>query len=650
MATTDEYSFMSSSSPQSVDTSPYSEKNFNNINDINSGVYSNNSGLTLVQFDCASIYNSATYTDLNDAFLTIPLVMEAVYVINGATSSAGSPPPVASHGLLALKNGFINLVHQVEISSGGQVIQNMQPFTNVLKNVKLMSSMSTTDLEQLSSSYGFADCLDGTGSQKWFTQAVQPTSTTGALNSGVFPGIGLTNNQAYLNVTDNFSASVAGPSGYTSDSQTVAGLQNAFTVNPALQKRINRITASASNQVSSNATLAGLSYVGGSNIYGDNQSVASAQPVIMTASDLSQEFKCYHTKVGNKMVWYDTAVIPLKYLCDSMRAIGLTKKFDAQIRLYLNTGSLVTPISFVTTANPGVLSATGFPQYGAPLQSTFSNTCPYTVNTLPFAQATSAVDGFVGTATTGFLVSGLFVAKSPTTSISVGSGPASIDLGGIINPMPSCRLYYSQIKLEPSRALAYEQENRAKECVYEDFIFNQYSAIPAQGTFSQLIQSGIRNPLALCVIPLISTTTPVTVGSATTININQYGSPYDTCPSTFAPISLTNFQVAIGGSNVFKSGSLFYSFENFLQQFCLADNVVAGIGAANVGVIDQKFWEASRVYWADLSRSTDADKASMRNLVLSFKNNSQVPIDLLVFTVYSNRITVDCANGRVQLL
>jgi hypothetical protein len=308
----------------------------------------------------------------------------------------------------------------------------------------------------------------------------------------------------------------------------------------------------------------------------------------------------------------------------------------------------VTPITFVTSASPGVASATGFPQYGTPTSSTFANTCPYTVNTLPFAQAASGTDGFLGSATTAALVSGLFVAKSPTTSISAGG--ATVDLGGIINPMPSCRLYYSQIKLEPSRALAYEQENRAKECVYEDFIFNQYSAIPAQGTFSQLIQSGIRNPLALCVIPLISTTTPVVVGGSTTININQYGNPYDTCPSTFAPISLTNFQVAIGGSNVFKSGSLFYSFENFLEQFVLADNVVAGMGAANVGVIDQKFWEASRVYWADLSRSTDADKASMRNLVLSFKNNSQVPIDLLVFTVYSSHISVDVANGRVALL
>lgn len=645
MSTTDEFAYMSSSASQSIESSPYSEKNYNNINDINSGVYSNNSGLTLVQFDASSIYNSSMYTDLSDAFLTIPLVMEAVWVANNTITT----PPLVGHGLCAMKNGFLNLVHQIEIQSGGQVIQNMQPFTNVLKNVKLYSQMSATDLRQLSSSYGFADCLDSSSSQKWFTRPIVPQTTATAIG-GTFPGTGLTNNQAYLNSTDDYSAT-AGPAGYTSDSQTVCAVQNGYTVNAALQKRIARVTSTKSNVSPNNVNITNVSSVNGSNIYGDSQAAASTQPVIMTAGDLAQEFKSHYTTVGNKMVWYDTAVIPLSMLCDSMRAMGLTKRFDAQIRLYINTGSLVTPVSFVSIA--GAPLPTGYPQYGTPTSSTFSNTCPYTINTIPLQQAAAAQDGFLASsagisAGSNFIVSGLFVAKSPTTSITAGT--ATVDLGGIINPMPSCRLYYSQIKLEPSRALAYENDNRAKRCVYEDFIFNQYNAIPAQGTFSQLVQSGIRNPLALCVIPLISTTTPVVVGGSAQIGFTQYGNPYDTCPSTFASISLTNFSVTIGGSQVFKSGSLFYSFENFLEQFVLADNVAAGIGPANVGVIDQKFWEANRVYWADLSRSTTADKESVRNLVLSFKNNSQVPIDILVFTIYNSSISLDTATGRVALL
>jgi hypothetical protein len=47
----DNYEFSKSSAPQGVgEYSPYTDKAWNSINDINSGVYSN-SGLSLVQFD-----------------------------------------------------------------------------------------------------------------------------------------------------------------------------------------------------------------------------------------------------------------------------------------------------------------------------------------------------------------------------------------------------------------------------------------------------------------------------------------------------------------------------------------------------------------------------------------------------------------------
>ena len=48
----DNYEFSKSSAPQSTSAySPYVDKQNNYINDINNGVYSNNSGLTLVQWD-----------------------------------------------------------------------------------------------------------------------------------------------------------------------------------------------------------------------------------------------------------------------------------------------------------------------------------------------------------------------------------------------------------------------------------------------------------------------------------------------------------------------------------------------------------------------------------------------------------------------
>lgn len=629
MASTDEFNFLQSVSPQTVDTSPYSEKNFNNINDINSGVYSNQ-GLTLVQFDLSSIYNSSAYTDTNDAFFAIPLVMSAQYSTGAdAANQVVRAPPGAGQALLAFKNGFTNLVHQVEIQSGGQVISNLQPFTNVLRNFKLFSTMGATDLAQLSPSYGMATSLDNQASQRWLTVAgKQNDGTTNA--TGVLPGIGLTNNQPYTSETvPNASAT-----------QGVSTPQNGYTINDSLQKRISRVTSVVKPAASATATN-----LLGSNIYGATQSGAGVQPVIMTAADLQQEFAPYYTTSGNTMIWYDLAVIPVKWLCDVFRSIGLSKKLDMQVRMYLNTGSLVVPLTFPTSA---------FCQYGAFTSSTFANTCPFTVNSLPALAGAAVANGFIipaaGTAAVGYLACGCFVARAPTTTLPAGTGGLTLDISTTANPMPSCRFYYSQIKLEPSKALAYEQDNRAKSCVYEDFIFNQYNSIPAQGTFSQLVQSGIRNPLAVCVIPFISGTTPTLVGGAGQLGFSQYASPFDTSPSSYAPLSLTQFQVAIGGSNVFKSGALNYTFENFIEQVSIADSVVSGMGPANVGIMSEQWWKQNRVYWADLSRSSDADKASVRNLVVTFKNNSQVIIDVMIFTIYSSHISVDVSNGRTAIL
>ena len=76
----DNYEFMRASVPQEIDDySPYVDKQANQyINDINNGVYTNNS-LSLVTFDLGQIYNSQKFTDTNDAFAVFPITMVAAY-------------------------------------------------------------------------------------------------------------------------------------------------------------------------------------------------------------------------------------------------------------------------------------------------------------------------------------------------------------------------------------------------------------------------------------------------------------------------------------------------------------------------------------------------------------------------------------------
>ena len=85
-----------------------------------------------------------------------------------------------------------------------------------------------------------------------------------------------------------------------------------------------------------------------------------------------------------------------------------------------------------------------------------------------------------------------------------------------------------------------------------------------------------------------------------------------------------------------------------MEQVILAEPLTsADIGIAT-GVIPQSWWESNRVYWVDLARGQEADKASTRNLNISFVNNSQVIIDVVVFTVYLDRFVLNVETGQVK--
>jgi hypothetical protein len=335
------------------------------------------------------------------------------------------------------------------------------------------------------------------------------------------------------------------------------------------------------------------------------------------------------------MTYFDVALIPLKYISSFIDRLGLVKKLDLVIRAYINTGSLRVPV-----IDPNVATTS----YGPFTASTFANTCPFTVNYLSGTNVNGGVP-----ATTTYIAAGLFVAKTPTTAI--GAAAANLAVSNLSHPMAACRCYYSQVALDPSRALTYLQENTQKQIVYEQVLFNQYSNITSGSSFSQLVQSGIKNPVAVLIIPFISNQCGVQTAdgkaSGNAIGITQYGNPVDTAPASFAPISLTNLIVSLGGVNVLNT-SMNYTFENFLEQIAIAETLTSADIGVSVGVITQQWWEMNRVYFIDLARSREADKSMPRNLNISFSNNTLVPIDVMIFTLYLDKIVIDIETGIVS--
>ena len=61
------------------------------------------------------------------------------------------------------------------------------------------------------------------------------------------------------------------------------------------------------------------------------------------------------------------------------------------------------------------------------------------------------------------------------------------------------------------------------------------------------------------------------------------------------------------------------------------------LGELKVGCKDQM----SKWYFVNVERGNIADKLQPRNINVSFTNNSNVPIDVIIFTFYSDQLTID---------
>lgn len=575
---TDNYDYEKSSLPQSLDEyTPFLDKQTNNyINDQNSGVYSSNQ--SLVQFDLSSLYSSSKYTNTNDMFITIPITM--VFALSVANAAPSVAPPTAGWALQTLKSGYHNLIHQADLQIDGKTVSESQPFLGTFAGIKLMSELSQTDLKSFGSVIGFSDVVDTPNSVIWNSDVTTAANWTN--------GNGMTNNTVF---------------GHSSQPLGTVN-QNVSVCNEAINKRALRTI---------DVSKAGLNKLVGSIVSSDQ-----------LMSDFKSTYQILNTNYG---VIYDLAIIRLKDILDVTDKLGLVKRFNGVLRLYVNTGSLYI------SCNSGLAADAAIPRYNFSVgNSTFNNTCPFTINNLNIA--TSAGGGIPFAQTQ--ISAGLFIGKALQTSLN------GVNLGasGASHKMQACRLYYSTVQLEPEKALSYSRANQMKNIVFKNYYFNQINNVASGTNYSSLIQSGITNPYALIIVPYISSTVPGMSGTY------QWQSPFDTCPATGSPCILSNLQVQLGGQQVLNS-SYYYGFEDFVTQYVNCESLSSSDFGVGVGVINKEWWDLNRIYYVNLSRSTKSDRMTPRNIVLSFKNDSLVSIDLKVFTVYLDSFKINVDSGQI---
>lgn len=588
MSQTDNYEFSKSCMSQAPNKyTPYSKKEWNYLNDINSGVYTNAS-LSLVQFDLTSIFNSSRFTDTADLFLVLPIVFQAAFSSGTATIAPGTVLPAS---IISKLTNNANLIHQCDIVANGKVLEQVQPYINKYVEFKMLSEMSVTDLKTIGPSLGFSDNVDNPFSVQW-------NNVTSATAS--YSGNGVCNNR--------FATAKAS-----------MGTQYTTSLNPSYQN-VNLVNSAISQRVSQtvDATQTAVNILS-PNIYGTS---GTAGAFLMTPTQLANEFKPYYTVLNNFMVFYDACVIRLKDVYDSMANCGLTKRFDATLRVYVNTGTINSSVTSPNTTTVGYYSSLS--------SSTFTNTCPLTINWLPDTNANGGIP-----LTTTNIVAGCYIARPPTTNIA-GINMAS---SGASHPMSSCRCYYSSIELKKSEEIRYIEENRNKKVVYRSVISNMYTAIPSGGSWSQLVQSGITNPCGLLIMPFVDGTVASTGG------FGPGGSPFDT--NVCHPLSITNLQVSVGGVNQLAN-TLFYTYENFLEQVNVFESLTSSDLGIGVGLISKDFWEINRTYYVNIGRGQPADMLTPRNINVSFTNNSNVSIQVLIFVIYLDECEIDVETGIIK--
>jgi hypothetical protein len=111
-------------------------------------------------------------------------------------------------------------------------------------------------------------------------------------------------------------------------------------------------------------------------------------------------------------------------------------------------------------------------------------------------------------------------------------------------------------------------------------------------------------------------------------------------------VSLTNLQVSVGGQNVLQS-TLQYGYEHFLEQVNLAEQLTSSDFGISTGLINQNYWGNSKWYYVNVERGNAADKLNGSNINVSFTNDSNVPIEVMVFIFYSDEIAIDVKTGLV---
>ena len=336
--------------------------------------------------------------------------------------------------------------------------------------------------------------------------------------------------------------------------------------------------------------------------------------------------------------WQLLLTLRCKDLHDFFNKIPLLKA--GRIDLTINFNSFSNTISYTNgvpaTPTSGTMITASYNQVSG-------HSCPYMVSSAAsladnlFAQPNVNL-GNSAVLTTGIGINGI-------NGVAAFAGARST----IIN---NCRWYVPMYEMNPEYEASLLASNPLKTIYYDDFY--TFANINNQtGTFTSLITSGVKNPKYLILFPFFNA---AAANSGDVKSNAPYQSCFDSAPATSSPITLTNFQVQVGGKTLFPLVEQ-YSFQQFMDEFSAIFAVNGGKSEKlTSGLIAKLNWENAPVYVADLSRRLPQDDESAKSVQMSATINSSAPngggvgatIDIIAFVVYQRSATFNMISGNLE--
>ena len=603
----DNFIFQSANSSSNKFAGSYNDKQWFYQVDNQNGVYTNQVTFSLNSFFSESEKMAA----LSEGFCALPMV-SVVHKTLGTTAYIKR-----NDFAVGLKNSFAHMLNSFTLDIDGKSKVQQSNFVNIPITFRQVTSMSLEEMR--TNPVGFM--LDTSDSWHYNGGARGPVSgNRTALNPYSVVdsecGNGVVNNV----ITESLEALTASASSsrYNTGSKSNAGLL----------KRIkeNNFSTSISNA--------------------PNGIWTSNAGSLRSVSSIQNELKSYTTVVENGndndyQAFYFVAIIKLRDLTDifSVDAMSLMKAININLTLNLNVGN------FQLTQSGEVAANDVFRTYlDGSAKSSFNYTCP-----LIACPQTYPIFGAAGTAST--ITYGLYVQN--VSNIGFGN-QASLNVPRHV--MPQCRLYIPLVSLKPSLASLYLQNNQAKLIKYTDIFSTQLLNTQAGGIINMTVSQGLTNARSMLVFPVISGSqngiVPTFAGTGTLLAhpFSPLISPFSTEPATTSPlIQLSDFGVSTGGREIIQT-KLNYGFEQFIEQFYPVNKVNGGEGRPVFnGLLNKYDWENMyRYYFVDLSRGSNEDDQTPRDIRLTCRNDNLVAIDLYIFVLQTKQFVVNCSTGKIS--